>query len=537
MKTKVNQLRAGVALSYATMAVQGLVSVGYTPVMLRLLGKSEYGVYSLASSVVSYLGLLSFGFDGAYMRFYARYRAKNEEESIARLNGMFLTLFSVISLAALAAGSVLAENAEALFSGGLTEPEIRTAKSLVRILIFNVALSFPACVFDSISAASEQYAFQRTVGLLKAVFNPFLTLPLLLMGYRSVCLAAVTTFLTCAGLIMNAWFCLKKLKTRFRFGRFDFMLLREIWFFSSYLFLNSITEQANWSADKFILGKMKGSADVAVYSIGSQFNTLYISFSTAISSVFIPRVNRIVAEDGDSHTLTELFARVGRVQFLVLSFLLTGFVFFGEYFIGVWAGAEYASSSLTAYRIALLLMVPMTVPLIQNLGIEIQVAKNRHRFRSVVYALIAAANVAVSVLLCPAFGGVGCAAGTSLALILGSGFLMNWYYRARIGLDIGFFWKRILAFFPAFLLPCSFGVFLRLFFPVVSMARFLVCGLVYTALFAFSMWRLGMTPFEKNIVLRPLRRLSLKFRPVRKKRPAEVPPPDRGKKDEVKGNA
>lgn len=56
---KTNQLKIGIILSYVTMFAQNIIGILYTPIMLRLLGKSEYGLYQLVYSVVSYLGLLS----------------------------------------------------------------------------------------------------------------------------------------------------------------------------------------------------------------------------------------------------------------------------------------------------------------------------------------------------------------------------------------------------------------------------------------------------------------------------------------------
>ena len=60
-----DQLKAGVVLSYLSSAITILIQLIYMPVMIRLLGKSEYGLYSLVSSVVSYLSLFSLGFTGA----------------------------------------------------------------------------------------------------------------------------------------------------------------------------------------------------------------------------------------------------------------------------------------------------------------------------------------------------------------------------------------------------------------------------------------------------------------------------------------
>ena len=44
-----NQKKAGVLLSYGQTALSTLISLTYTPVMLRLLGQSEYGLYTPVS--------------------------------------------------------------------------------------------------------------------------------------------------------------------------------------------------------------------------------------------------------------------------------------------------------------------------------------------------------------------------------------------------------------------------------------------------------------------------------------------------------
>ena len=91
---KINQLKVGAMLSYATQGIHILTGLLYTPVMLKLVGQSEYGLYQLVTSVVSYLSLLSLGFNAAYMRFYSRYKVEKNEQGLARINGMFLSFFS-----------------------------------------------------------------------------------------------------------------------------------------------------------------------------------------------------------------------------------------------------------------------------------------------------------------------------------------------------------------------------------------------------------------------------------------------------------
>ena len=65
---KVNQLRVGTLLSYVNLAIGSIIPMIYTPIMLRILGQAEYGLYSLSNSIVGYLSLLNFGFGSTIIR-------------------------------------------------------------------------------------------------------------------------------------------------------------------------------------------------------------------------------------------------------------------------------------------------------------------------------------------------------------------------------------------------------------------------------------------------------------------------------------
>ena len=508
---KRNQLKVGVILSYISTGLNMAIQLIYTPVMIHLLGQSEYGLYTLVGSVVSYLSLFSLGFSGAYLRFYSRYEKKGDRDGVARLNGMFLSLFMAMSMAALVCGWSLAQFAPQLFGAKLTMPELQKAKILMEILVVNIALTFPSSVFDSIVSAHEQFFFQRVLNLAGIVFSPLVCLPLLLAGYGSVAVVSVTTVITILKLAVNIAFCFKRLRVPFVFRGCEYVLLKEISGFSFFLFLNMIIDQINWSVDKFILGWVSGTGAVAVYGVGAQINSLFISFSTAISSVFAPRVNCIAASGSKTmkQEYTALFTKVGRIQFLVLALIASGFVIFGRYFITeIYATDEYAQ----AYPVALLLVLPAMIPLIQNLGIEIQRAVNKHQARAVIYFIMALANVGISIPLAKAFGPAGSAMGTAISLLVANGLVMNIYYHKAIGLEMPIFWKRILGLAKALILPALAGALIMHFITFTRLENFVVWVALYTGLYCFSCWKFGMNKEEKDLARQPFRVVLRRFK-------------------------
>lgn len=504
-KTKTNQLKMGVVLSYLTTGTQMVVNLVYTPVMIRLIGQSEYGLYTLVGSVVSYLSLFSLGFTGSYLRFYSRYKNENDSNKIASLNGMFLILFLGMSVISLVCGFIMAQYPAQIFGGNLTDYELSRSKILLLILVINMAMTFPASIFDSIISANEQFIFQRIIALLSVVFNPLICLPLLIMGYGSVMMVTVTTIITLSKLLVSIWYSLNTLKTKFDFHNFDFNLLKEISSFSFFIFLNMIIDQINWSVDKLILGRVIGTVAVAVYGVGSTINYLYINFSSSISSVFAPRINRIAAAKNldMNEQFTNLFIKVGRIQFLVLALICTGFIFFGKYFItNIYAGPDYMDS----YYVVLYLILPVTIPLIQNIGLEIQRSVNKHKWRSVLYLFMAVFNILISIPLAKKFGPIGAAMGTGISLLISNGLLMNIYYQKSIGINIIHFWKEIGKLSIGLIIPILFGIFVSIFIKIHSVFMFVTLVCLYSIIYMLSMYKIGMNDYERKLIIKNMKR-------------------------------
>lgn len=492
-----NQLKAGVVLSYITTAVSIVIQLVYMPVMIRLLGQSEYGLYSLVSSVVSYLSLFSLGFSGAYMRFFAK--SYGDREKTASLNGMFLTIFSVLAVIATVCGILLSFFPKQIFGDKLTDTELSKAKILMLILVINIAISLISGLLDSIISAYEQFVFQRVVGLVSTVLSPFITLPLLLIGYRSIMLVVVSTVLTLIRFAVNIWFCIKKIKIPISFVGFDLGLLKEIAVFSSFLFINMIIDQINWNVDKLILGHTSGTNEVAVYGVAAQFNSLFMTFSTTVSSVFSPRVNLVAAQKGNkaSSEFTGLMAKIGRIQWLILGLPTLGFIVFGKYFIvNIFAGESYED----AYAAALLLILPALIPWIQNIGIEMQRALNKHQFRSIIYLIMAIGNVIISIPLSVRYGVVGVTVGTMISVLLGNGLVMNVFYHKALKINMLFFWKEILKTWKGFLLPILLGILIMKFVSFERIGVFLICILVYALIYCVSIFLLSCNNEEKHLI-------------------------------------
>lgn len=494
------EIKIGAILSYVVIILNMIIGIAYTPFLTKMLGQSEYGLYSLVASVISYLTVLDLGFGNAIIIYTSKFLAKNDKKSESNLHGMFFIIYTIIGIIAGIMGTILYLSVDKMFGQSMNYEEIHKAKILMAILTFNLIITFPFSIFSSIITAYEKFIFRKCLNIIRIIIMPIIMIPLLLLGYKSITLAVLTTTVNAICLITNMLYCLKKLNIKLKFNGFDLKLLKEIFAYSFFIFLNSIIDKINWNVDNFILGTVSGTVAVAVYAVAAQFNTMYLSFSTAISGVLLPKVAKMEAQNSSDKEFTDIFIRTGRIQYIIMALIITGFILFGKFFIITLFGKEYEQ----AYYIACILMIPVTVPLIQNVGLNIIQAKNKYKFRTIVFFFIAIFNVLLSIPLAKQYGGIGTAIGTSIALVVGQIIIINIYYQKKIHIDIISFWKEILKMTIPVIFTFIIGIGINKFIKNYSIMIFAFKIVIYTIIYMLLMWHLGMKEEERKMFKKPI---------------------------------
>lgn len=502
-----NQLKAGAALNYAVILLNIGVGLGYTPYLLRMLGQSEYGLYSLVASVISYLTLLDLGLGNAVVRYTAKYRAEGKVREQYELFGMFLLLYTLIGVLAACAGAGLYHQMDAWFGDTLTADELEKARIMILFLIFNLAFTFPLSIFGSILMAYERFVFPKMLQIVRILLNTAVMVVLLEMGYKAIAMVVLQTVLNLLTLWIHFFYCKYKLHIQIHFCRFRWDWLREITVYSFWIFLSVIMDRIYWSTGQFVLAMFVNTAAVAVFSVAIQLSILYMSFSTSISGVFLPKVTAMVTASDNRKEMSALFIRTGRIQFMVMILVLSGFLVFGKAFIRLWAGDGYQD----AYLITLLFFSCLTVPMIQNLGITILQARNQMRFRSLLYLVIAGVSLYFQYKGAETLGALGCAIAISGALLLGQGLIMNVYYHWCQGLDMIAFWKEIgrMAVVPVAVCALSFLLLSR--FPVDSWFSLGVGILLYLMVYVPLFVRYAMNGYERELLWMPFRKIKMRW--------------------------
>ncbi len=501
-----NERKNGAILSYIVILVNTFVQLLYTPILIKKLGQSEYGLFSLVESIIGYLTILDFGFGNAIIVYTAKYRAQEKYDEEKKLHGMFFAIFCLIALLAGTIGIILLFNVDNIFGRTMSIEELSKMKIMMLILTFNLFFTFIFSIYTSIITAYERFTFRKLTAIISSILKPLIMVPLLFLGFKSITLAIVITCINIVILLSNYLYCKKKLNISIKFQGFEKNVFKEVFGYSFFIFLGEIVDKANWSVDNFVLGSVSGTIAVSVYSVASTLNKLFIHLSTAISGVLLPKMSKLVSKNADSNILTCEFIKVGRIQFYVIFVMICGLILFGKNFIQLWAGEEYTLS----YYVALILIIPLCFPLIQNLGLSIMQAMNKYKFKSISTAIMAVFNIIISIFLAQKWGAIGAAMGTALALIICNILIINIYYYKVIKIDVIAFWKDILKLFVKLVPSVLMTILFMNVFAFYGVKAFIMYGIFFVACFAINLITICLNDYEKQLINNIIKRLHIK---------------------------
>jgi O-antigen/teichoic acid export membrane protein len=494
-----SQLKAGALLSYLLIFLNNLIKLGYTPFLIRSLGQSDFGLYSIAAATIGYLTIMDLGFGNAMIRYTAKYKNLGDERTMETLHGMFLAIYSALGLIVAITGIIFYYHVDRVFSNSMSQAEVEKMAVLILILSLNLAITLPSNLYKSIIIAHEKFVFSKLINLINVLLPPIIMVPLLLNGYKSVTMVLVMTVVNIITIGANFWYCKYKIRAKIVWGSFNKNLLKEVTIYSFFVFLNGIVDQIYWNTGQFILGAVAGTVAVAVYSIAITIKNLYFTSSSSISGLLLPKITAMAnSARSMEKDISNLFIKVGRLQYIVLSFILFTYLIFGKKFIELWAGIDYSDS----FEMSLWILIPVTVPLIQNTGLTILQAQNRQKFRSYSYIVIAIINLMVSIPMAKYYGGLGCAITTGVSLFIGNVLLMNWYYHKYVHLAIYEFWLQIVRLTVPFALASLLIIVLEYLFPQsFTIYTYLLEISIFLAISTVLLWTTGLDGYEKGLIL------------------------------------
>lgn len=426
-----SQIKTASMVSYLTIITNIIVGIGLTPFILSSLGKSEYGLYMLVGSFIGYLALLDFGLNSTTVRFVSKYRHeknKNKEESFIATN---LGIYGGIAILITLIGLVFYTTIDYFFDN-LSNDELHLFKVMYLIMLLNLIFGLIRSPLVGIIMAYEQFNFPKILNYLRIILRAVAIIVFLKSGGKALAIVLIDTFFGFSILLIYYGFIYFKLPVRFNFLKFSKKFINKIFSYSIWIFLGVLMDQLYWRSGQTILGIKSTTEEIAVFAIGMLFISYFMTMSSAISGLFLPTATKMHVKKASKDELKNLMVKVGRMQWFVISNMLFGFIFFGKQFIQLWIGDGYDDS----WVIAVILMLALTIPSIQNVGNSILEAYYLHVRKIQVNTALAVMSIIVAFFLVDKYGSIGIAVAIASSVLLGQVIYNNYYFNRHIGLNI-----------------------------------------------------------------------------------------------------
>lgn len=506
-----NQRRAGAILSYISIFGNILVAVLYTPFFIRTLGTSEYGLYNLVLSFLVYLNIMDLAFGNTIAKYLSQNRVKGSKAQEARILGNILNIYFLCSLLVGLMGLVLYLNAEAVFGNALAPKQLSELKLMLIFIVINIMISFYPGIFNGILQAYEYFVIAKSMLLIRVIMPSIIATPFLLMGFGAVTIILITLIVNFACLFLGMILCRRHVSIRFDWkGALSldhFKQQKQLNVYLGLVLFSIAIEQLTLNSGQMILGAINGTVAVAIYVIAVQFVKIFQQFATSINNVTFPGFSMLVVEGASNERLLQQMVRISRIQLIVLSFILSGFVIFGENFIVIWAGQDFRP----AYIMTVILMFTITFQLSQLPAVSIIQAHNRQTFRFIALAVTLVLAMISAVILAPKYSGYGVSLSIAAFSFIGYTLIMNVYYHRKIGLNMYRFWFEMSKIWLPMIITTVIYYFIYQWIAEIFGKGLVVLGLniiVYVILYSVVLWTVIMNQSERQIGMQVIQRFK-----------------------------
>ena len=489
-----NQIKQGAIISYISIFFNIVAGLIYTPWMVRQIGVSDYGLYALIGAFMSYF-LIDFGLGSAIARFIAKFRVDNDKDKVNNMLGVTARIYLVLDFIIVLLLAVTYFFISNIFTQ-LSDNEIDKLKVIYLIAGFFSVTSFIFAPVDGVLIAYERFFVLKITGLIQKAFVIIFMVVALFMGYGLFALILINGIVGFSIKLFKFFYIKKHAHLKINIGFFDKKLAKELFSFSSWVFIISIAQRFLLNIVPAILGALSGSKQIAIFAIAMTLSGFIWTFAYALNGLFLPKVTRMVSGHENRHEVSTLMIRVGRLQLLVLGLIITGFIVLGKPFIELWMGADFTPS----YYVALFLIVPGIITLSQEIANTLLFVVNEIKYRAILFILASVISVIIGVVLSPQFGALGPAIGVGVALVLCHVIGMNIVYSKVLKLEIGRFFRSVhLKMFWPMLIAGGLSILGQQYYQIESWLSFVVFGSAFVVVYAVFMWSLGMNKEEKDI--------------------------------------
>ena len=410
MASRKKQIAIGSIASYISIGLNILAGLLYTPWMISRIGKSQFGLYTLANSLIT-LFLIDFGLSAATARFVSKYHAEGDEEKVNNFLGVIYKLYLIIDAVIFITLLVIYFLLDKIYAQ-LTPEEIVQFKVVYIIAGCFSIINFPFVTLNGILTAYEKFIQLKLGDIIYRVLLVGAMCVALLLGYGLYALVAVNAIV---GLVVIGYKLIvikssTPIKVNFKYK--DKTLFKDIFKFSIWITVSTFAARLIFNITPTILGIVadSGTEAIAVFGIVVTIEGYAYTITTAINGMFMPKISVIYSNPEPEKKIMPLMINVGRFQFTLNALIIIGFALIGRPFLNIWLRNNYElmdkDYELIYYGILLVLTPGLFFNSLQIVNTSMMVTNNT-KLQAIINLLTGIINVSASFVLSYFYGMIG----------------------------------------------------------------------------------------------------------------------------------
>lgn len=510
MSNSSRQIKFGALLSYLAIAVNIVAGLIYTPWMITKIGQGNYGLYSIATSLIT-LFVMDFGMSAAVSRFVSIYVAEGSQKKANDFMGLVYKLYlalDAIIFTVLVVAYFFIEN----IYKNLTPDEIHTLKGLYIIVAVYSLVQFPFMNLNGILTAYEKFIQLKACDLFHKLFIIVSVVIALLFGAGVNALVMANALSGLLTIVIKLVIIRRSTPLRVNMKFFEKLMLKDIFGFSVWTTVTSLAQRLIFNITPTIIAAVSvtGSVGTALFSLASTIEGYVYTFATAINGMFMPRISKIIVDGKKEEELLPLMIKIGRIQVMITGLITVGFIALGKPFIvDIWNKPDFSQS----YICAILLIIPSLFFLPMQIANTTLIVENKVKLEAEIFVTMGVANVILSIPLSKYFGAIGASASIFVAYSLRN-ILLAIAHQKVLKINMPKFFKETyLKLLPQLGVALAAGLLAQHFNPIANKyLSFATNGIVTVGVYFILMYFCGFNAYEKDLLFGIFKKLFRKFK-------------------------
>lgn len=497
------QIKFGAVLSYLSIAINILSGLLYTPWMIQQIGQSQYGLYTLAHSLIT-LFLVDFGLSSATTRYVSKYRAENRQDKVDAFLGAIYKLYLVVDIIIFTVLVIVYFLLDTIYVG-LTAEEMHVFKIVYIISASFSVMNFPFVTLNGILTAYEKFIQLKLADVIYRILVVVMMILALLNGMGIYALVSVNAI---AGLLITLYkFIIIKKATpvHVNFSTHNRNQYKDILGFSAWVMISTLAQRLIFNITPSILGYFADSAAIAVFGVVTAIEGYTYTFTSAINGMFMPRISKLYADGNNEEGILRLMIKVGRFQYALNGLIICGFACVGELFISLWVGEAYKD----AYLCILLVIIPGLFFNSLQIANTAMIVKKKVKIQAYITLVTGIVNVILSIILSPICGVVGSCISIFCAYSVRA-IICNVVYYKVLRVNIPEFIRQCyIGMMPCIVITVVVGFLANRLLPFAGWSGLLIKAVFCLVVYFVTIFAIGLKKDEKKMIRSKMHHRSL----------------------------